>query len=108
MHHHHTHNVPVPVPGPTRYVTEERTNTVPYKVETPVPYPVQTPVEVLPPAPVPARAPNSKVMRAIADANEASAKAKVKEQRDVARKMERIEHEARVNESINESVKREE
>ena len=37
VHHHHTHNVPVPVPGPTRYVTEERTNTVPYKVETPVP-----------------------------------------------------------------------
>ena len=47
-------------------------------------------------------------MRAIADAKEASAAAKVKEQRDVANKMEKIEKQAQINESINESVKREE
>lgn len=79
VHHHHNHAVPVPVPGPTRVITNERNTPVPYKVETPVPYPVQVPVEVLPPAPVPAKAPHSSVMRAIADANEASAAAKVKE-----------------------------
>ena len=47
-------------------------------------------------------------MRAIANANEEAAAEKVKEQRNVARKMERIESQARINESINESVKDEE
>ena len=47
-------------------------------------------------------------MRAIASANEESTAAKVKEQRDVANKMERIENQASINESINNSVKEEE
>ena len=42
------------------------------------------------PAP-PTMPPHSSVMRAIADANESSAKEKVKEQRDVAGKLEKIE-----------------
>lgn len=61
-----------------------------------------------PPAPVPAKAPHSSVMRAIASANESSSEVKVKEQRDVADKMERIESQAAINESINNSVKEEE
>ena len=57
----------------------------------PVPQPVAVPYYV-PKAVVPkATAPNSSVMRAIADANEASAADKVKDQRDVAKKMEKLE-----------------
>lgn len=47
-------------------------------------------------------------MRAIADANMQSAMDKVKQQREVAEKMEKLENQAAVNESINESVKKEE
>lgn len=47
-------------------------------------------------------------MRAVAAANEHVAAEKVKEERDVANKMERLEKQARINEAINESVKQEE
>ena len=47
-------------------------------------------------------------MRAITDANMQSAMDKVKAQRDVAEKMEKLEHQAAINDSINESVKKEE
>jgi hypothetical protein len=47
-------------------------------------------------------------MRAVAQANEQTAAEKVKEERDVADKMERLEKQARINEAINESVKQEE
>ena len=71
-----------------------------------VPKPV--PVYVKPAAPPPAKAPNSSVMKAIADANQATAMDHVTEQREVASKMEKLEHQAQINESINESVKAEE
>ena len=71
-----------------------------------MPKPVPVPV---PPAKQPdTPAPNSSVMRAIADANMQSAMDKVKAQRDVAEKMEKLEHQAAINDSINESVKKEE
>ena len=74
----------------------------------PVPVPVAKPYYV-PKAVVPAAtAPNSSVMRAIADANEAAAADKVKDQRDVANKMEKLEGQAKINQAINESVKKEE
>jgi len=47
-------------------------------------------------------------MRAIATANESSNAAKVKEQREVAGKMEKMEKQASINESINKSIKAEE
>ena len=47
-------------------------------------------------------------MKAIADANQATAMDHVTEQREVASKMEKLEHQAQINESINESVKAEE
>ena len=47
-------------------------------------------------------------MRAVAAANEQTAAEKVKEERDVADKMEKLEKQARINEAINESVKQEE
>jgi hypothetical protein len=47
-------------------------------------------------------------MRAIATANESSTAAKVKEQREVAGKMEKMEKQASINESINKSIKAEE
>ena len=74
----------------------------------PVPVPVAKPYYV-PKAVVPAAtAPNSSVMRAIADANEAAAADKVKDQRDVANKMEKLEGQSKINQAINESVKKEE
>ena len=79
-----------------------------YPTVVPVPVPVAKPYYV-PKAVVPAAtAPNSSVMRAIADANEASAADKVKDQRDVANKMEKLEGQAKINQAINESVKKEE
>ena len=47
---------------------------------------------------------NSSVMRAIADANEASAKEKVSEQMKIGKKMEKLENQAKVNEAINKST----
>jgi len=47
-------------------------------------------------------------MRAIADANQQSASDTVDEQRAVAAKLEQIEAQARINEAINNSVKKEE
>lgn len=55
-----------------------------------------------------APAPNSSVMRAIADANEDAAMAKVDEQREVASNLEKLEKQASINDAINESVKKEE
>ena len=79
-----------------------------YPTVVPVPVPVAKPYYV-PKAIVPtATAPNSSVMRAIADANESSAADKVKDQRDVANKMEKLEGQAKINQAINESVKKEE
>jgi hypothetical protein len=79
-----------------------------YPTVVPVPVPVAKPYYV-PKAVVPAAtAPNSSVMRAIADANEAAAADKVKDQRDVANKMEKLEGQAKINQAINESVKKEE
>jgi hypothetical protein len=57
---------------------------------------------------VPAKAPSAAVMRSIADANEASNAAVVQEQRDVAKKLESTEYQAKINESVNSSVKKEE
>lgn len=76
----------------------------PHVVEVPKPVPVAVPPAKQPDTP----APNSSVMRAIADANLQSAMDKVKQQRDVADKMEKLEHQSAINDSINESVKREE
>ena len=76
----------------------------PQIVEVPKPVPVALPPAKQPDTP----APNSSVMRAIADANLQSAVDKVKAQRDVADKMERLENQAAINDSINESVKKEE
>ena len=67
----------------------------------PKPVPVPVPAAKQPNTP----APNSSVMRAIADANMQSAADKVKQQRDVADKMEKLERQAAINEQINESVK---
>ena len=79
-----------------------------YPTVVPVPVPVAKPYYV-PKAVVPAAtAPNSSVMRAIADANEAAAADKVKDQRDVANKMEKLEGQSKINQAINESVKKEE
>lgn len=47
-------------------------------------------------------------MRAIAEANEASAQAMIKEERDVADNLEKIEKQNAINESINKRVRREE
>jgi hypothetical protein len=47
-------------------------------------------------------------MRAIADANEASAMDKVAEEIQMGRKMEKLENQAKVNEAINKSTKIEE
>ena len=57
---------------------------------------------------MPAKAPSAAVMRSIADANEASNAAVVQEQRDVAKKLESTEYQAKINESVNASVKKEE
>lgn len=57
---------------------------------------------------MPAKAPSAAVMRSIADANEASNAAVVQEQRDVAKKLESTEYQAKINESVNSSVKKEE
>ena len=76
----------------------------PQTVEVPKPVPVPVPAAKQPNTP----APNSSVMRAIADANMQSAADKVKQQRDVADKMEKLERQAAINEQINESVKQEE
>ena len=76
----------------------------PSVVEVPKPVAVAVPPAKQPDTP----APNSSVMRAIADANFQSAQDKVKSQREVAEKMEKLEHQAQINESINESVKKEE
>ena len=89
---------------------------VPHPVVAPIVHPTVVPVPVpvakpyyVPKAVVPAAtAPNSSVMRAIADANEAAAADKVKDQRDVANKMEKLEGQAKINQAINESVKKEE
>ena len=94
VHHHHVHPVAVPKPYPVE---------VPKVVYVPKPVPV-----MVPPPPPPAKAPNSSVMKAVAAANEQAAAEKVKEQRDVADKMEKLEKQARINESINKSVKDEE
>ena len=51
---------------------------------------------------------NASVMRAIAEANEESAMEKVREQRTVADKLEKLEKQASINDAINESVKAEE
>jgi hypothetical protein len=66
------------------------------------------PVAVSPAIAADAPAPHSSVMRAIAEANEESAMEKVREQRSVADKLEALEKQASINDSINESVKREE
>lgn len=76
----------------------------PNVVEVPKPVPVAVPPAKQPDTP----APNSTVMRAIADANLQSAMDKVKQQKEVADKMEKLEHQAAINDSINESVKKEE
>lgn len=76
----------------------------PQTVEVPKPVPVPVPAAKQPNTP----APNSSVMRAIADANMQSAVDKVTQQRDVANKMEMLERQAAINDQINESVKREE
>ena len=47
---------------------------------------------------------NSSVMRAIADANEASAKDKISEELKIGKKMENLENQAKVNEAINKSA----
>jgi hypothetical protein len=44
-------------------------------------------------------------LKAIADANEASCKEKVNQQRQVAKKLENLEHEAKITEKINEHIK---
>jgi len=69
-----------------------------------MPYPVAVSPAIASDAP----APHSSVMRAIAEANEESAMEKVREQRSVADKLEALEKQASINDSINESVKREE
>ena len=51
---------------------------------------------------------NSEVMRAIADANSASATEKTDELNKVAKQMENLENTAKVNEAINKSTKDEE
>ena len=51
---------------------------------------------------------NSEVMRAIADANTASAMDKVAEQKKMAKSMEHLENQAKVNVAINKSTKEEE
>ena len=51
---------------------------------------------------------SSEVMRAIADANEASVFEKVSEERMIAKKMETLETTASVNESINNNISSEE
>ena len=56
----------------------------------------------------PLNAGTSQVMRAIADANSASAMDKVSEQMKIASKMEGLENQARVNEAINKSTSDEE
>jgi len=76
----------------------------PQPVEVPKPVPVPVPAAKQPNTP----APNSSVMRAIADANMQSAVDKVTQQRDVADKMEKLERQAAINDSINDSVKQEE
>ncbi len=51
---------------------------------------------------------SSAVMKAIADANEASCKEKVNQQREVAKKLENLEHAAKINEKINEHIRTQE
>ena len=63
---------------------------MPYEVPKVVYVPKPVPV-VVPPPPPPAKAPNSSVMRAVASANEQVTAEKVKEERDVADKMEKLE-----------------
>ena len=119
VHHHHTHTVPVAypvhhevpvpvaVPGPEKIVNRYINVPGPVRTETkevPVPYAVPVPM----PTPQPVNPPHSSVMRAIADANQQSAADTVDEQRTVADKLEKIEAQARINEAINESVKKEE
>ena len=65
-------------------------------------------VPVAMPPPMPINPPHSSVMRAIASANEQSAWDTVNGQRQVAKKLETIEAQARINEAINNSVKKEE
>merc|ERR1719313_377784 len=62
----------------------------PTVAEVPKPVPVPVPPAKQPDTP----APNSSVMRAIADANMQSAMDKVKSQREVAEKREKLEHQA--------------
>lgn len=73
-----------------------------------VPKPMPYPVAVQPAIAADAPAPHSSVMRAIADANEDAAMAKVNEQRSVADKLEKLEKQASINDAINDSVKKEE
>ena len=73
-----------------------------------VPQPVPYAVPISPAKAADAPAPHSSVMRAIASANEESAMEKVREQRSVADKLERLEKQAKINDAINDSVKREE
>jgi hypothetical protein len=113
VHHHHHYPVPVPVaaaapvevaPGVVAPVVAPVVAGVPVIAPKPVivkvPGPTNTiekvvyvpkEVPVVVPAPPPAKPPHSSVMRAVADANEASAADKVAEQRDVASKLEKIE-----------------
>ena len=82
---------------------------VPHPVAVPVPHPVAVPVPVYQEAIAPSTgAPNSKVLKAIAASNEARAMKKVKEQRKIADKMEKLESQSVINEEINENVKKEE
>ena len=108
--HHHHHHAPVPVPvaapvvaakavapvvvAPAAPIVQTKTEIVKVPgptntIEKVVYVPKEVPVVV--PAPPPATPPHSSVMRAVADANESSAADKVKEQREVADKLEKIE-----------------
>ena len=95
-----THHI-VPVPSEPVVVS------APPKVVV-VPQPVPYAVPISPAKAADAPAPHSSVMRAIASANEESAMEKVREQRSVADKLERLEKQAKINDAINDSVKREE
>ena len=100
---------PVPVPRVAKVATTHTVHHVHHQAPAKVVYvPKPVPVYVKPATPPPAKAPNSSVMKAIADANQATAMDHVTEQREVASKMEKLEHQAQINESINESVKAEE
>ena len=104
VHHVHHHTVtPTPVITPVPAVVHH-TSPVATVVSAPapvvVPQPVTKVVYVPKPVPVvvspepPSKPVHSSVMRAIADANEQAAEARVAEQRKVAEKMEKIEKQA--------------